>query len=1007
MPRYLSTVLATAMLSWIGRQGYGDELTLSANGQPAASIVLSSKPTQAAALGAMELRDHIKRISGAELPIVPDFTEVKGPRILVGESAATRALGLRNADFRSQEYLIRRKDDTLILMGRDADKPFGIEVRGRPQWTEGKFGKALAFDGAHDAIVLMQPGFSDAQGSMEIWMLPAAETNGVILRLDGDPWSYHIVSYEDGRLIYTTYDGQPNGGSAIKSGKLAPGWHHVLATWNAKASRKELFVDGQSVGTAGYAPTHCAKARLGIGTMVGADAGGFKGAMDEFRLSGSVRTPVAHDAAPADDAATLAALHFDEGVGPPHLTSSLRNARMSRDLYPDPYDGEGSCYAVYEFLERSCGVRWYGPTEICTVIPSNPTLTVKVSEVRRIPSMAWRCVMPSHNFGGLNNVPACPVLWGNPTVDEMWLYLHRMRNGGEHYGCSHSFYGYYDRFRHRNPRNPAAWEGQHLEWFAHGYEGGLADPQMCYNCEEFIAQVVTDARAAFDGKNPEGVASDVFALGPMDNGNFCKCPVCKKTLINPAETNDTHFTNGKYSDYWFTFCNKVARELRKTHPGKYVSTLTYADWTRHPSFRVEPNIAPQLALAGNTFLDDPTAAVGRHIWGIYREWIRKGKGRPIYLWLYPEFPESSVWSPGYTCFPGFGARLIAKQMKMYVKDGIRGIYPEGITTQLNEYLYNQMAFDATQDTEQIINEFFTLYYGAAAAPMRKLWLEIEETYTNPANWPEEFVKADRDVPITEENSWKRLGTTERMARWAGYMAEAKVAALTETEKTRVRLFEQGEWAPMVKAKQVYDAMSAHQTEVEQLKKALPPTSRIPKLAVPAEGDLSKVDWSRGETVPVTRDIQGYPVKRQAEATLAHDGTFLYLRFRETMDTAKLPRTAGIWGCDDWEVFLAAQRSKPYRQIGIGVSGHFEANAYGESAAWAPGIKAVSAVRTDGWTVSLCLPMADVAPNGLKSGQSLYLNVIRGSTGGEANLALSPNFSSGFHDPARLAEFKVE
>ncbi len=91
------------------------------DGQPRATIVLSRRPRAAAQLAALELRHYIRKISGAELKIVREPTEVDGVRILVGESQATRALGLSNANLQSQEYVIRTTDHALILMGRDHD----------------------------------------------------------------------------------------------------------------------------------------------------------------------------------------------------------------------------------------------------------------------------------------------------------------------------------------------------------------------------------------------------------------------------------------------------------------------------------------------------------------------------------------------------------------------------------------------------------------------------------------------------------------------------------------------------------------------------------------------------------------------------------------------------------------------------------------------------------------------------------------------------------------------
>ncbi|MCC6580494.1 MAG: hypothetical protein IT440_08630, partial [Phycisphaeraceae bacterium] len=127
-------------------------ITLTTDGKPASTIVVSSTPTQSAVAAAVDLRDHIRKISGAALPIVTDAAKVTGTRILVGDSAATKALGLTNDSFKTQEYLIGIRGSDLVLMGRDADIAYGVKPVGHPQPTEGKFGKALSFDGEHDAL---------------------------------------------------------------------------------------------------------------------------------------------------------------------------------------------------------------------------------------------------------------------------------------------------------------------------------------------------------------------------------------------------------------------------------------------------------------------------------------------------------------------------------------------------------------------------------------------------------------------------------------------------------------------------------------------------------------------------------------------------------------------------------------------------------------------------------------------------------------------------------------
>lgn len=89
------------------------------DGTPAATIVVAKEPTRSAQLAAAELQYHIRKISGATLPIVDDGQAVAGNRVLVGESQATKNLGLTSDDFAPQEYLIRFQPDTLVLLGRD------------------------------------------------------------------------------------------------------------------------------------------------------------------------------------------------------------------------------------------------------------------------------------------------------------------------------------------------------------------------------------------------------------------------------------------------------------------------------------------------------------------------------------------------------------------------------------------------------------------------------------------------------------------------------------------------------------------------------------------------------------------------------------------------------------------------------------------------------------------------------------------------------------------------
>src|SRR3990172_6525708 len=102
------------------------------------------------------------------------------------------------------------------------------------------------------------------------------------------------------------------------------------------------------------------------------------------------------------------------------------------------------------------------------------------------------------------------------------------------------------------------------------------------------------ARDYFDGKGevPDGwkALGDYFALVPDDSSNFCRCDACQ-TLLEQGKAHQTgQFSSGEVSAYWFSFVNAVAREVRKTHPDKYIATLAYWVYALPPDFDLEPNV---------------------------------------------------------------------------------------------------------------------------------------------------------------------------------------------------------------------------------------------------------------------------------------------------------------------------------------------------------------------------------------------------------------------------------
>lgn len=573
-------------------------------GQPACAIVTAERPSPAARLAALELQYHVLQMTGAELPIRSEPEQPAGPRILVGDSQATRALGFRGADFQSQEYLVAFRPDTIILLGRD--------------WED-------------------------------------TEANR---RIEGRPMT----------------------------GESLEGLRHRVDYWKA------VGMPGRSAG--------------------------------EIEL-------------------------------------------------PGLYDDQGTCLAAYDFLERCGGVRWYGPSALSIVIPRQTSLSATGTEVRRSLALKHRSALPGGNW------PFLRAQWGEFTPDQVRLYWRRIRQGGERWSGNHTFHPstIKERFpdpdyQSKNPRSNGS--------------------QLCYTHPKLVQQVAQMARDFFDGRRtlPTGwkALGDYFAIVPDDNMNLCDCPTCAALLKPGAARRTGFFSSGEMSDYWFSFVNAVAREVRATHPDRYIATLAYWAYAVPPSFDLEPNVSVAPCL--HTCYYPVHAGMRENDEKLYREWLSKSKA-PMFLWVYYHHPMEPALIDKWKCFPHVMVHETARTMQRFVRDGVRGIFECGEQDQLEQYVMAKVWDDPEVNVDGVIDEFFRLYFGPAGDPMKRFYLRLESIACDAANYPAPYYR--RDGIDWRKAAWERLGTPERMDELGRLMTQAEQSAATPAEQQRVAAWRKAFW----------------------------------------------------------------------------------------------------------------------------------------------------------------------------------------------------------------------
>ncbi|MDD5707589.1 MAG: DUF4838 domain-containing protein [Kiritimatiellae bacterium] len=627
--------------------------------------------------------------------------------------------------------------------------------------------------------------------------------------------------------------------------------------------------------------------------------------------------------------------------------------------FPDMFDEQGTMYATYDFLERFCGVRWYLPSDLGITFDPRPTLTVAGADVRRRPAMQQRFVGKDYRYPAdlCGDTVATNKSSARLPDREHLLWLYRNRMGGTYMKVNHSLYGYYGRFLKTHP-----------EWFAKGYDQEQP-PQMCYTSTGLLAQVVRDARDFFDGKatNVMVAAGDYFAIVPMDNRSWCKCADCQALLLTEATRGASHYAKNDASDYILGFVNRVAREVRKTHPDKWIITLGYSDYSYPPEDgKMEPNVTVGLCLSPRFWFSAGTRDNEQAVMDVWQT-----VGAPLSLWMYYCFPSFSAVQGGYRMFPAFFASQIAGQNKVFRKAGVVGMKYEpsylahsqqsALLDQLEFYVTWRLADDPALDGEALIDEFFTRYYGSAAAPMQRFYERCEEIWWNPTNHPSGVTGA--------ELAWRYQGTPERMRELGGYMDQALKAVTNDPYRARVALFEKGIWQYMRKGAEDYRI--AAEAPLHSV--------TVPRVAAPADSDPRKLDWARAGVLDGWRKLDGSPTSKNVEGRMLHDGTNLYLRLVDMIAPSVLVDRGGIWNSDEYELFVGGQRGRSHRQLGIDFKGRSEAYRYGESGGkvWESGAVIVSDIKApDRWTLYVTLPLDRLLPGGVLPGSTFYMNVIR-------------------------------
>lgn len=390
----------------------------------------------------------------------------------------------------------------------------------------------------------------------------------------------------------------------------------------------------------------------------------------------------------------------------------------------------GTLYAVYSFLEKELGCRWYAKD--VSIAPKQTRWRFASLYNHEAPAIFIRdnCYLdprtaPAFSARLRNNFVRLPGKREGETIPgtaEGYLGVHSMGD----YVSPKEFYA-------THPEYFSLIDGQRRSDYA---QLCLSNPDVLRLCTERVRERMR--------RHPDYL---IYSMEQNDNQAFCTCDSC--TAI--AER------YGGQSGLMVWFVNQVADAVRDEFPDKFIGTFAY-QYTRHAPTGIKPHDNVVIRLCSiecclmhnyddceqnRAFLDDLKA------WGAIAP--------HLYIWDYvTNFP--------LYCLPVANWKTLQPHIRDFRDNHAIGILEEGdyqtVSCEMREmrtYLLAKLMWNPDEDVDALILDFTNGYYGAAAPYIRQ-YLDLEErilrrpgmhvncfTNVHAEHYTDEFVREGRHL----------------------------------------------------------------------------------------------------------------------------------------------------------------------------------------------------------------------------------------------------------------------
>lgn len=650
-------------------------------------------------------------------------------------------------------------------------------------------------------------------------------------------------------------------------------------------------------------------------------------------------------------------------------------------------------FAVYDFLERFAGVRFYFPGEIGTIIRKNENLKVPSMDIVECPDFTRRSY--STYAGKLLNQKDTVYYDKNKMA-----YSVRMETDFIPTGHGLRSLQYINRFSKTHP-----------EYFAlldngkrHSDPGMKFPGQLCFSsgiCEEIYG----DAVAFLSGKPASsrglkawhpGWYKIYFNLMPEDSLYLCRCPECQRQFKQGAQAT---------SDVVWNVVINTANRLKQNHIPGYVVAMAYSSYRMIPPKDIPDNVLVQVATLG-PWGEAGASEIHKNDNRLIQDWAKK-LGHKVWLWNYVN-RYGPLNLPGIPPSTPHAINSYYKSMAPYICGAFLQSNTENFMFQhLNTYVFGKLCWDNSVDVDKILNEYYTLAYGPAAEPMKKFFERIEYLWSfkvvgkvsDTAEGPSAAGPSDYEL-------WEKIYSPQEITSLTeSFDLAEKLASKDPDALKRVKYIRKEFLDPLVEGSQKYAGTKNDVSELIFSVKNVPGDKNINM-----DGKIDDPAWQSANEIAMVPFVASREnVKTTVKALRNSD--YLYFAFDckdsrigEAVAVDRTNDDKKIYMDSSVEIFLnPSVDRKSYYHLMVNMLGNLsdvkackDGSASNKDWDWNSEAIVKTSKSNDGWIAEIAIPLKNLEGMNAKGCPANFTR-NRVLNNGSSSYTWSPYLKNGFHE----------